>query len=76
MTGLYEGVTTVTDASEVDYSSPLYNQESTEMMDEGFEEIYVGTERPEIPEGAELLYDVEDTESFDAEAVFDTEVAE
>ncbi len=76
MTGLYEGVTAVTDASEVDYSSPLYNQESTEMMDEGFEEIYVGTERPEIPEGAELLYDVEDTESFDAEAVFDTEVAE
>lgn len=27
MPGLYEGVTTVTDAEEVDYSSPLYNQE-------------------------------------------------
>ena len=27
MEGLYEGVSTVTDAAEVDYSSPLYNQE-------------------------------------------------
>lgn len=27
MQGLYEGVTTVTDAMEVDYSAPLYNQE-------------------------------------------------
>lgn len=35
MPGLYEGVTTVTNAEEVDYSSPLYNQESTEYMDEG-----------------------------------------
>lgn len=42
MEGLYEGVTTVTDASEVDYDSPLYNQEGDEeeipedgdMMDE------------------------------------------
>lgn len=30
MEGLYEGVATVTDASEVDYSSPLYNQEGEE----------------------------------------------
>lgn len=28
MPGLYEGVTTVTDETEVDYSSPLYNQET------------------------------------------------
>ena len=34
MTGLYEGVTTVTDENEVDYSSPLYNMESTDTMDE------------------------------------------
>lgn len=33
MPGLYEGVTTVTDAEEVDYSSPLYNQEGG--MEEG-----------------------------------------
>lgn len=30
MEGLYEGVTTVTDISEVDYTSPLYNQEGEE----------------------------------------------
>lgn len=35
MPGLYEGVTTVTSQEEVDYSAPLYNQESTEMMDGG-----------------------------------------
>ncbi len=28
MDGLYEGVATVTDATEVDYTSPLYNQEN------------------------------------------------
>lgn len=33
MPGLYEGVTTVTDAEEVDYSSPLYNQDGN--MEEG-----------------------------------------
>lgn len=31
MQGLYEGVTAVTDETEVDYSSPLYNQETEEM---------------------------------------------
>lgn len=40
MEGLYEGVTTVTDASEVDYSSPLYNQDGTEMLDYGTEMLY------------------------------------
>ena len=40
MEGLYEGVTTVTDASEVDYSSPLYNQDSTEMLNDGTEMLY------------------------------------
>lgn len=40
MEGLYEGVTTVTDVSEVDYSSPLYNQDGTEMLDYGTEMLY------------------------------------
>lgn len=52
MAGLYEGVTTVTNADEVDYSSPLYNQEMTDddmmmddgmMMEDGMEGVY-GTE--------------------------------
>lgn len=35
MMGLYEGVTTVTDESEVDYSSPLYNPEiGDDMLDD------------------------------------------
>ena len=44
MEGLYEGVTTVTDVSEVDYSSPLYNQDGTEMLDYGTEMLDYGTE--------------------------------
>lgn len=46
MQGLYEGVTTVTDEAEVDYSSPLYNQEPEAM---GTEQVYpeeLGTEMP------------------------------
>ena len=39
MAGLYEGVTTVTNADEVDYSSPLYNQDSTEFDEYGTESI-------------------------------------
>ncbi len=34
MPGIYEGVTTVTNQEEVDYSSPLYNQDSTETATE------------------------------------------
>lgn len=55
MTGLYEGVTTVTDENEVDYSSPLYNMESTDTMDE--DEFLEGgmsdTEQTADPEVAE-----------------------
>lgn len=64
MPGLYEGVTTVTDAMEVDYSSPLYNQETDDM---GGEMIY-GTEEyvdldEYLPEdGAEMLYEQDRTE--------------
>ena len=84
MTGLYEGVTTVTDASEVDYSSPLYNQESTEMPNEGMEDVYMEDTEWLYDEDTEWLYE-EDTEWLfeegdievrGAEAVFDTEVAE
>lgn len=39
MAGLYEGVATVTNADEVDYSSPLYNQDSTEFDEYGTESI-------------------------------------
>ncbi|WP_075720795.1 efflux RND transporter periplasmic adaptor subunit [Roseburia sp. 499] len=62
MFGLYEGVTTVTDAAEVDYSSPLYNQEGgmeDEMMED---EVIDDTMLPEdevpedemLPEGGSL----------------------
>lgn len=36
MAGLYEGVATVTNMDEVDYSSPLYNQDSTELLEDEF----------------------------------------
>ena len=49
MAGLYEGVTTVTDEAEVDYSSPLYNQPADENLYDT-EGVY----------DTELLYDVLD----------------
>lgn len=48
MTGLYEGVTAVTDESEVDYSSPLYNQDGTEDIDSGY--LIDGTESYDMDE--------------------------
>lgn len=39
MQGLYEGVTTVTDETEVDYSAPLYNQEMENPDGEGDYEV-------------------------------------
>lgn len=50
MAGLYEGVTTVTDEAEVDYSSPLYNQPADENLYDT-EGVY----------DTELLYDVLDS---------------
>lgn len=50
MYGLYEGVTAVTNAEEVDYESPLYQMEDTEMDGDPFmdtemnEELYPDTE--------------------------------
>lgn len=54
MTGLYEGVTTVTNADEVDYDSPLYQQQDTEMLPD--DEMLYDTEM--LP-GDEMLYDTE-----------------
>lgn len=81
MAGLYEGVTTVTNVDEVDYNSPLYNQESSEMPEEGMDMNSYGTdEMPPIPEGAEPIYDLEDTEgmdeTFSVDEIYDTEVEE
>ncbi len=42
MPGLYEGVTTVTSEAEVDYSSPLYNQEPSDMEGDGFYDVDPG----------------------------------
>ena len=50
MAGLYEGVTTVTDEAEVDYSAPLYNQPEDENLYDT-EGVYE----------TELLYDVLDS---------------
>lgn len=63
MAGLYEGVITVTSMDEVDYSSPLYNQDGTEML----EDVY-GTEMLD----EDFFYDTEGVEDF----YFDTEMME
>ena len=76
MAGLYEGVTTVTDEAEVDYSSPLYNQPADENLYDT-EGVY----------DTELLYDVLDSvydtelpdemyDSMDAGEGTEAEVAE
>lgn len=64
MQGLYEGVTTVTDETEVDYSSPLYNQETESMegeavykMDEFGTEMMLETEMVEFED---VSYDTEE----------------
>ena len=74
MQGLYEGVTAVTNMEEVDYSSPLYNQESTDDsgMDEGMYDE-AGTES--MDEG---MYDEAGTEFTDSgeSGATDSEVVE
>ncbi len=59
MEGLYEGVTAVTDASEVDYSSPLYNQ--------GGEEGEGGAENGDMPAGGGMDGEMMDGEMMDGE---------
>lgn len=60
MQGLYEGVTTVTDESEVDYSAPLYNQE---MDDMGGEELFYD-EMYDMEGFDEDFYDVDSADGF------------
>ena len=63
MEGLYEGVTTVTDAEEVDYSSPLYNpegEEGEEGNEEGTEDGDVSADE-DVPENGEPLEDGEES---------------
>lgn len=69
MQGLYEGVTTVTDEAEVDYSAPLYNQEP-EM---GTEEVY---DMGEFGTEAMMETDAYGTEAMPEVEPYDTEVAE
>ena len=90
MPGLYEGVAAVTNADEVDYDSPLYQQDSSEIpMDD---EMLYNTEYPmddemlydtELPMEGEMLYDTEFpmedgvTDGLDADGMNDgAEVAE
>lgn len=61
MPGLYEGVTTVTDESEVDYSSPLYNQEP-EGMDEFATEAVMDMYEYDTEGMMEMEVEVPDTE--------------
>lgn len=64
MQGLYEGVTTVTDEAEVDYSSPLYNQEMESLDGEAVYEMdEFGTEmilETEMVEFEDVSYDTEE----------------
>ena len=60
MPGLYEGVTTVTNADEVDYDAPLYQQEGSEMPFD--DESLYGSEIPFDDEslyGSEIPFDGE-----------------
>ena len=73
MPGLYEGITTVTDETEVDYSAPLYNQELEDM---GGEEMYdMGEFGTEAMMEMDEFYEY-DTEVFTEVEMYDTEVAE
>lgn len=72
MPGLYEGVTTVTNMEEVDYSSPLYNQESTETFDDEMmpgEDVFLdetfSTETGMMP--GEGMENIEGTEGMDVQ---------
>lgn len=64
MPGLYEGVVTVTSEAEVDYSSPLYNQEPGDMgddlydVDPGMTDDMGGTEWTDDMGGTEWMDDM------------------
>lgn len=75
MEGLYEGVTTVTDASEIDYDSPLYNQEDQEEEEEEDDGM---SEEIELPEDDTMLEDVmsEDAEFYEDDMEEDADMLE
>lgn len=81
MPGLYEGITTVTNESEVDYSSPLYNQEpedgmdgesvfGTEGMELGTESMELGTEGMEsgVENGINETFELDNTDGMQKDA--------
>lgn len=72
MEGLYEGVVTVTNVDEVDYSSDLYNQEM------GTEELWDGTEEGIMGDDSGMYESLEGTETMFMEdaGILDTEVSE
>lgn len=85
MPGLYEGVTTVTNEAEVDYSSPLYNQEMEDMDGEAVfgTESYEDMEEVFPEDGGEMLYEEgtellmeQDVEAGAEEPAGDAEVEE
>ena len=72
MEGLYEGVATVTDISEVDYTSPLYNQEGEEGGEDfGGEEGMDGLDGTEGFSGEEGMDGLDGTEGFSGEEGMD-----
>lgn len=68
MEGLYEGVRTVKNADEVDYSSGLYNQEGTESLMDSGTEVY-----DDSFDGGEMLYD---ESSFGTEMMYPADINE
>ncbi len=88
MSGLYEGVATVTNEEEVDYSSPLYTESGgdemlddfgTEMMDEMYPDAGMMDEMISDTEMMDEMYPdagMTDGMDADAESMDDTEVSE
>lgn len=79
MPGLYEGVTAVTNAEEVDYSSPLYNQETTEngMMEDGMmTDDGMMNDGMMMEDGMEGVYGTEFNEDGDVENGMESSVTE
>jgi len=65
MDSLYEGITCVTDASEVDYSSPLYTGGDEYDTDESYDEMYDETYDESYDETYDESYDETYDETYD-----------
>ncbi|MCM1258659.1 MAG: efflux RND transporter periplasmic adaptor subunit [Roseburia sp.] len=68
MDGLYEGVKTVTNQEDVDYTSGLYNQGGTESLGEFGTEVF-----DESFDGGEMLFDESD---FGTEAMYPADITD